>query len=141
MRLLLDANVLLDCLVTEADGQPRAGAAASARVIEKCEAGEHDGLIAWQTLCIVSYYHQRQHGPQETGRMMDDLLAVLSVPTVGHHEAAGWRACGPVDFEDALQVASAIAGRADVILTRNQADFAKSPVPVMTPEEFHSRHS
>lgn len=33
MRLLLDVNVLLDCLVTEADGQDRTGKAASDQVI------------------------------------------------------------------------------------------------------------
>lgn len=140
MRLLLDANVLLDCLVTEAVGQPRAGAAASARVFEKCDAGEHHGLVAWQTLCIIGYYHQRQNDSQKTGQMMDDLLAVLEVPTVGHADAARWRSCGPADFEDALQVASSLAGRADTIITRNTADFTRSLIPVMTPEDFLAAH-
>ncbi len=140
MRLLLDANVLLDCLVTEAGGQPRAGAVASSRVFEKCDAGEHGGLVAWQTLCILAYYHQRQNDAKKTGQMMDDLLAVLEVPTVGHADAARWRSCGPADFEDALQVASAIAGNADAILTRNGADFTGSPIPAMTPEDFLAAH-
>jgi len=40
------------------------------------------------------------------------------------------------DFEDALQLAAAVACGAGVILTRNTADFKASPIPVMTPEEF-----
>lgn len=140
MRLLLDANVLLDCLVTESTGLPRAGHEASGRIFQKCDDGEHEGLVAWQTLCIVSYYHERQNNTAETGRMMDDLLAVLEVPAVGHRDAVNWRSCGPADFEDALQVSCAIAGNAEAIITRNTADFANAKLRVMTPEEFLATH-
>ncbi len=136
MRLLLDANVLLDCLVVESTGLPRAGHTTSERIFQKCDDGEHDGLVAWQTLCIVSYYHERQYSTTATGTMMDELLAVLEVPGVGHREAVDWRTCGPDDFEDALQVSCAIAGKADAIVTRNVADFANSKIPAMTPEAF-----
>lgn len=140
MRLLLDANVLLDCLVTESSGQPRAGHAASMRLFQKCDDGDHEGLVAWQTLCIISYYHERQNSAGETGRMMDDLLAVLDVPTVGHEDAAKWRFHGPADFEDALQVSCALAGWADAIITRNVEDFANAMVAAMTPEDFLAAH-
>jgi len=36
MRLLLDSNVLLDCLVLETNGLPRQGKEASARVLDLC---------------------------------------------------------------------------------------------------------
>lgn len=140
MRLLLDANVLLDCLVAESTGLPRAGYAASELIFQKCDDGEHEGLVSWHTLCIVSYYHERQSDASETGRLMDDLLAVLEVPPVGHEDAVNWRSNGPADFEDALQVACALAGRADAIVTRNTADFANSRVKAMTPEEFLAAH-
>jgi len=41
MRVLLDANVLLDGLVLEASGLPRAGKAASDRMILKRKTGNH----------------------------------------------------------------------------------------------------
>ena len=37
------------------------------------------------------------------------------------------------DFEDAIQVAAAMAGGADVIATRNERDFARAPIRVATP--------
>jgi hypothetical protein len=40
------------------------------------------------------------------------------------------------DFEDALQVACAMAGLADVLITRNTQDFTGSAISVMPPEEF-----
>lgn len=138
MRLLLDANVLLDCLVLESNGQPRSGKMASERVIDLCDQGTHQGLMAWHTLPIVSYYHGRQNSGSDTAAMLDGLLQLVQIPTVGHADAASWRNHGVTDFEDALQVASALAGNADLIITRNVKDFASAVLPAMTPEDFLS---
>ncbi len=136
MRVLLDANVLLDCLVLATSGLPRAGKAASDRMIDLCDRGIHHGIVAWHTLPIVAYYHGRQHRAQDTAAMMDQLLSVFQVASVSHSDAQTWRRHGLTDFEDALQVASAIAGDAEVLITRNTADFEGTSLPVMTPEQF-----
>ena len=136
MRILLDANILLDCLVLEGSGLPRAGEAASDAVLNCCDTGLHHGFVAWHTLPIIAYYFGKQHNSQDTGNMMDTLMAVLKVPCVGHAQALGWRSHGLADFEDALQVASAVAALADVIITRNLQDFQGTPTPCMTPEAF-----
>lgn len=136
MRLLLDANVLLDCLILECGGLPRAGKQASARILDLCDCGHHQGLVAWHTLPIISYYHGRQNTVDQTAALMDALLRVVEIPVVGHAEALAWRSHGIADFEDALQVASAVTGHADFIITRTVNDFVGSPVPALTPEAF-----
>ena len=136
MHLLLDANILLDCLVLEKSGLPRQGKPASDQIFELCDQGIHAGLVAWHTLPIIGYYYGRQHTREETGAMIDGLLAVLQVPTVGHKEAAQWRTSGITDFEDALQIMSALADRAAIIISRNVEDFTGASIPVMTPEAF-----
>ena len=136
MRVFLDANVLLDCLVTEASGLPRAGKPASDQLLLLCDSGVHQGLVAWHTLPIVAYYHGRQNASERTAEMMDELLGMLEVPVVGHQDAKAWRGHGTVDFEDALQIACALAGQADVLITRNTKDFSKDILPIMTPEQF-----
>jgi predicted nucleic acid-binding protein len=136
MRLLLDANVLLDCLILESSGLPRVGKDASARILDLCDGGHHQGLVAWHTLPIISYYHGRQNPADQTAALMDALLRVVEIPRVGHAEALGWRAHGIADFEDALQVASAVTGHADFIVTRNVDDFVGSTVPALAPEAF-----
>jgi predicted nucleic acid-binding protein len=141
MRVMLDANILLDCLVLESSGEPRTGKVASDMVLHLCDTGKHQGLIAWHSLPIVAYYHGRQNHSQETSAMMDTLLEMLEVPSVTHQDAADWRRHGVDDFEDALQVASAIAGLADIFITRNILDFRRAPLPVMTPEEFLAQKS
>lgn len=40
------------------------------------------------------------------------------------------------DFEDGLQHSSALAAKADVIVTRNEKDFKHSLVPILSPLEF-----
>ena len=40
------------------------------------------------------------------------------------------------DLEDAIQYYSALAFSADIIVTRNQKDFATSNIPVFTPQDF-----
>ena len=136
MRVMLDANVLLDCLVLESNGLPRTGKAASEQVLVHCDNGVHHGLVAWHTLPIVAYYHGQQNTTQDTAAMMDTLIAMLEVSGVNHQDAANWRSHGIADFEDALQMASAVAGLADVFITRNISDFTGTTIPAMTPEDF-----
>jgi hypothetical protein len=140
MRLLLDANVLLDCLILEQSGEPRQGRDASEAILDLCDQGVHDGLVAWHTLPIIAHYHRKQHSAADTATMINDLLALLQVPTVGHADARDWQSHQIADFEDALQVSSALAGKADVLLTRNVADFSGASIPVMTPEDFLRLH-
>ena len=140
MRLLLDANILLDCLVLEASGRPRPGKAASGELLTRCDHEIRQGLVAWHTLPIVAYYFQKQRSAGDTGTMMDHLMTMLEIPAVGHAQAVSWRTFGLTDFEDALQAVCAFAGMADVIITRNLADFAGIAMPVMTPEAFLAAH-
>jgi predicted nucleic acid-binding protein len=141
MRVMLDANVVLDTLVVESTGSPRVGKPASDRLLELCDQGIHSGLVAWHTLPIVAYYHGRQNPPADTAAMMDALLAMLEVPQTGHLDAMNWRNWGIDDFEDALQIASAVAGLADVFVTRNTTDFEGCALSVMTPEAFLATYS
>jgi predicted nucleic acid-binding protein len=140
MRVMLDANVLLDCLIVESTGLSRVGRPFSTQILTLCDNGVHDGLVAWHTLPIVAYYYRRQNTAADTASMMDMLITMLEVPQVGHWHAENWRSHRISDFEDALQLASAKAGRADVFVTWNTADFVGSTIPVLTPQEFLTSH-
>jgi predicted nucleic acid-binding protein len=131
MRLLLDTNILLDVILSD-----RAGKHGSTLVLDLCESGSHHGMVAWQTLPTVSYYHRKGHTNQETWDMLRDLLAFIDVPTVRKRDLLKAWNYSLTDFEDALQVACAEADQADYIITRNLRDFAFSPIPALTPEAF-----
>ncbi len=114
----------------------RAGKVASTQVLDLCESGAHQALVAWQTLPTVSYYHRKGHTNQETWDMLRDLLAFIDVPTVGKRDLLKAWNHSLTDFEDALQVAWGEADQADFIIARNIRDFATSPIPARTPEDF-----
>lgn len=135
MRLLLDTNILLDVILTG-----RAGNGTSTQILDLCESGTHQGLVAWQTLPTVSYYHRKGHTVRETWDMLRDLLVFIEVPTVGKSDLLkAWRYT-LTDFEDALQVACGEADRADLIITRNIRDFTSSPIAACTPEDFLAQY-
>ncbi len=57
------------------------------------------------------------------------------------HPAGTWTAliccsASMTDLEDAFQAAAALAWGADAIVTRNIADYRRSPVRALTPAEF-----
>ncbi len=45
------------------------------------------------------------------------------------------------DFDDALQVAAAMACGARFIITRNERDFKKTPIPALSPDDVLRRHA
>jgi predicted nucleic acid-binding protein len=45
------------------------------------------------------------------------------------------------DFEDAVQVFTALNGKIDYIITRNIKDFKLSPIPALTADQFLQLHN
>jgi predicted nucleic acid-binding protein len=64
------------------------------------------------------------------------IIANFTIPATGSAEAREALLYLDRDFEDAMQVAAAVAGQADYLVTRNTKDFARSPIAVVTPEEL-----
>jgi predicted nucleic acid-binding protein len=132
VKVFFDTNVLLDGYYK------RAGHDTSDEAIERCRvSGPYRGLIAWHTISNI-FYLVRSHSKstEVSNRFIIDLLAWVEVAETGKHDALSALEFGMKDFEDALQLAAAVACDAEVILTRNTTDFKASPIPVMNPEEF-----
>lgn len=131
MRILIDANVLLDVALA------RAGLLeASEAALSLCGRDENQAFIAWHTLSNLYYILRSQADHDRAMAFLKDLLEWVQIAAVEHADAMRAFGYGMRDFEDALQVSSAEACLADVILTRNSADFRNSPVLVRTPEEL-----
>ena len=132
MRVLLDTNVILDVALRRVglfDGSKRA--------LEKCEAEAHEMCVSWHTLSNLFYILRRDRGAEKTIEFLRHLLSITTVAPVGHTDAFRAIGFGLNDFEDALQLSAAESCRANVILTRNKADFGNpANIAVLTPEEF-----
>jgi len=133
MKVLVDTDVLLDVAL---DRAPHASAAAA--LLDTLEQRPGSGFVAWHTLSNFYYLVRPKHGNKDAQQFVLELTRFLSVsPT----DTESVRVAGSLDmrdFEDAMQVAAALACGADVIATRNTKDFRRSPVPGKSPEGLAS---
>lgn len=134
IRVLLDTNVLLDFLLA------REPFAAEARDIWlACEQDRCVGYLAAISITNIWYIGRKLVGQTAARQHVVDLLKVMRVCAVDFQTLTMARDSSVVDFEDAVQVAAAVASGLDAIVTRNGADFVNSPLPVLTPSELLAR--
>jgi predicted nucleic acid-binding protein len=131
MIALVDSDVLLDL------GFPREPFAEDAsRVLEWCRHHTGRGYVTWHSLANVHYMLARHHDDALARRFLDGILHALDVTPASGLAARRALTLPMRDFEDAMQAVSAEAVVAQVIVTRNTADYRRSPVPAVTPAEF-----
>ena len=134
MRLLIDANIVLDVL------QKREPYWKDSSVIWKlCETEQIEGYISTLTFANLMYVMRRELDPAQIRDVLDKLRLIFRFAdfTAADMEKAaemGWD-----DFEDAIQAATAERIMADSIITRNVRDFRNSKVIAFTPSEFIAR--
>ena len=134
MIALVDSDVLLDL------GFPREPfAEEAAQLLEWCRLHTGRGFLAWHSLGNVQYLLARHHDDALARRFLDGLLSALDVAPASGLAARRALALPMRDFEDALQAVAAEAVGAQVIVTRNTADFRRSPIPAIMPAEFLRR--
>lgn len=124
MRILIDTDVLLDVALAR---EPHL--AASAAVLEWAHQGGH-AAVAWHSLTNCSYL-------LKGGKpFLQKLLKIVEVAAVGDADAKVALSLPMNDLEDAFQAATALAWNVDFIVTRNVADYKKSPIKAVTPAAF-----
>jgi PIN domain len=127
--LLIDINVLLDVALLGP------GAPASARLLGQC-GRQHEGWLAWHSVATLAYLIERQQSAISAREFIRGMLVWADVAKTGRPDALAALELPMQDFEDALQVAAAVACGAQFIITRNVRDFKGSPVPALAPEAF-----
>ena len=131
MRVLFDTNVVLDVLL---DRQPFVDVAT--RLFALVDNGRLDGVVGATTLTTIHYLARKTLGTRKASEVVSGLLDLFDVAPVDGDTLRS--ACGLdfADYEDAVLHEAAVAAGAVAIVTRNQADFARSSVPVLGPAEL-----
>ena len=134
MRVLLDTDVVLDLLLD------RAGFADNAAAIWKAnEQGQIDAYISAITSVNVFYIARKIKGADKARQAVVELLAALRVCTLDYAILQAALSLPMADFEDAVQVASAMSYQLDTVITRNVDDYKNATLDVLTPSEFLAR--
>lgn len=131
MKALFDTNVVLDVTLD----RPQLAASSRAALTWGFE---HPGraCIAWHSVATLAYFLER-HGRRSAVRaLVGELTARLDIAGGSDRELLRAIELPVSDFEDAMIVALAESASATHIVTRNTTDFRRSPVKVVTPEEF-----
>lgn len=135
MRVFFDTNILLD-VIENREGLVEA----SADVLERCDELQAETFIAWHGLATAYYILKRGRTFAEAMTEVDKILAWADIAPITKLTAHEARALDFADFEDAMQAAAAVECQAHLIVTRNVKDFAASPIPACTPEQFLAQH-
>ena len=134
MRVLLDTNILLDVLLDRVPWVTESSAIWAA-----CDAGRLVGYIPSSTLTDI-FYIARRAVDLPTARIAVGLcLSVFEIGAIDRGALEQAAALPGNDFEDNVQIACALIAGLDAIVTRNSADFAAAPLPVLAPGEILAR--
>ncbi len=129
MKLLFDTNVLIDFLL---DRAPFADAAAD--LLSRADRGEIQGLACANSFTTIFYLAQKAVGRADARRQVATLLSILEVAPVNRTTLERAANSPLADFEDAVIVEAGRQANAECIVTRNERDFAKSPIPAHSPQ-------
>ena len=136
MKLLIDANILLDVL------QAREPHVKDSSLIWKlCETGEAEGYVSALTFANLVYVMRKELNPEGIHDVLNKLELIFHFTELSEADLIRASEMEWKDFEDAIQCATAERIGADYILTRNVKDFLQSrKVFAFTPSEFLERY-
>ena len=134
MRLLIDANVILDVL------QNRSPHVKDSSVIWKlCETRQAEGFVSSLTFANLVYVMRRELDPGQIEEVLHKLSLIFTFTELSPSDLTSAARLQWDDFEDALQSVTAERIHADHIVTRNVRDFSRSKVTAFTPSELRGR--
>lgn len=131
-RVLFDTNVILDIIAGRAD------ALASFIAYDVTLSLEFTPLMLASCTTDIAYLLQsREYLPTvEAHRALGSLFEIFDTVDTLASDCQRAYASKMEDYEDAVKAHAAERAGANIIVTRNKKDFAKSPVPALTPQEF-----
>lgn len=132
MKILFDCNVIVD-VWGSAEDFFFSYSSLDTTLTRKFE------LCITPTILINSTYvlsARKYTNKKEARRVVGALLDIFDVIDCTPSDCVRAHESEMEDYEDALIAYSAQRCGVDFIITRNKKDFANSPVPALTPEEF-----
>ncbi|MCU0518971.1 MAG: PIN domain-containing protein [Oscillatoria sp. Prado101] len=136
MRVLLDTNIILDALLQREPFVRDAKA-----LFEAIESQRVIGYVTATTLTDIFYIVRKNKGAEIGKREVATLLAGMQVCTVNRAILEAAVSSNMSDFEDAVQLACAMADNLDAIVTRDTEGFTGTSFPVLSAGELMERLS
>jgi predicted nucleic acid-binding protein len=129
--VLIDLNILLDVLQKR---EPFFET--SAALLAAVETGRIQGFVAAHSITTLFYLIQKGKSSAEARAIITNLLQFIKIAPVDQSVIEQALNLDFRDFEDAVQMISAVQCKADCLATRNPKDYQPSLLPVMQPVDF-----
>jgi hypothetical protein len=108
----------------------------SARLLALAETGRIQGWLAAHSVTTLFYLVAKDRSSDQARVTLTSLLQFLKVAPVDQSTIEQALNLPYRDFEDAVQMMSALQIRADYLLSRNVKDYQPAPLEVIQPVEL-----
>jgi len=135
VRVLIDTNVVLDFLL---EREPFFQDVEL--LFQAIDSGQVIGYVTATTLTDI-FYIARRHTRSfvQARQAVSETLTGMVICSVDRAILEAAFRSGVVDFEDAVQIACAVAQGLEAIVTRDTQGFLSSPVPILSTQELLQR--
>ncbi len=132
MRVLVDTNIVLDFLL-----QREPFSQDAELLFQAIDVGEVVGYVTATTLTDIFYISRRHTRSIEQARQaVSETLTAMMICPVDRVVLESAFNSGLPDFEDAVQIFSAVAQGLEAIVTRDAQGLLSSPIPVLSIQEL-----
>ena len=129
--VMIDLNVILDVLQKRDPFYE-----ASASLLSAVETGRIQGYMAAHSITTLFYLIQKGKSPAEARATITNLLQFLKIAPIDQTTIEQSLNLDYRDFEDAVQMMSAVQCKADYLITRNIKDYQPALLTVVQPVDF-----
>ena len=130
-KVFLDTNIVLDLVI-----ESRSGYQDASELLQKVNREEGALVCSWHTLAILEYVGLKRFG-SEIFQILELIVDLFEIPETGKLHAKEAFLYLNADYEDAMQIVSALASGASCIVTNDrQGGFEKSPLPIFSSAEY-----
>ena len=129
--VLIDLNILLDVLQKREQFYE-----ASARLLAAVEVGKVRGLVAAHSITTLFYLIRKDRSVADARATITNLLQFIEIAPVDQSTIEQALNLDYRDFEDAVQMISAVQCKVDYLITRNEKDYQPALLPILRPVDF-----
>ncbi len=129
--ILIDLNIVLDVLQKRAPYYE-----ASANLLAAVETGRVNGYLAAHSITTLFYLIKKDRSIADAKALITNLLQFIKVAPVDQTTIEQALNLNYPDFEDAVQMMSAVQCKVNCLVTRNIKDYQPALLPVMQPVEY-----
>lgn len=132
MKVLVDTNIILDFLL-----QREPFFQDAELLFQAIDVGEIVGYVTATTLTDI-FYISRKHtrNVEQARQAVSEILTAMMICPVDRDVLESAFNSDLADFEDAVQIFSAVNQGLEAIVTRDSQGFLNSPIPVLSIQEL-----